>query len=70
MGLATPEAVGTLDALGVLNLDDPGPWPGEPQGKSAWTVDWDRVEEPLQREGGPTCHMALTAPGIGSVTSF
>lgn len=47
MGLATPEVVGTLDALDLLNLDDPGPWPGEPEGESAWTVDWTSVEEPL-----------------------
>jgi hypothetical protein len=50
MGLATPEVVGTLDALGLLNLDDPGPWPGEPEAESAWTVDWSRVEAPLRED--------------------
>lgn len=46
MGLATSEVVGTLDALGLLNLGAPGPWPGEPEDESAWPVDWDSVEEP------------------------
>lgn len=46
MGLATPEVVGTLDALGLLNLDDPALWPGEPDDETAWPVDWSSVEEP------------------------
>lgn len=50
MGLATPEVVGTLEALDLLNLDDPGLWPGEPEGESAWTVDWKSVEASNQRE--------------------
>jgi hypothetical protein len=45
VGLAIPEVVGTLDALDLLNLDDPGPWPGEPEGESAWPIDWTSVEE-------------------------
>jgi hypothetical protein len=49
MGLATPEVVGTLDALGLLNLDDPGPWPGEPEDESAWPVDWAGVEESVDQ---------------------
>jgi hypothetical protein len=52
MGLATPEVVETLDALDLLDLDAPGPWPGEPDGRdSAWSVDWRSVEEPLDQEG-------------------
>jgi hypothetical protein len=50
MGLGTPEVVGTLEALGLLNLDDPGPWPGEPENESAWPVDWAGVEEPTGPE--------------------
>lgn len=49
VGLATPEVVGTLDALNLLNLDEPGPWPGEPEGESAWIVDWASVEERIDR---------------------
>jgi hypothetical protein len=44
MVLATPEVVETLDALDLLDLDAPGPWPGEPEGGSAWSIDWRRVE--------------------------
>jgi hypothetical protein len=47
MGLATPEVVETLDALDLLDLGAPGPWPGEPEGHSAWSIDWPRVEETL-----------------------
>jgi hypothetical protein len=50
VGLAIPEVVGTLDALDLLNLDEPGPWPGEPEGESAWPIDWTSVEE---RRGQP-----------------
>ncbi len=51
MGLATPEVVGTLDALNLLDLDAPGPWPSEPEGESAWSIDWPRVEEPWGQRG-------------------
>ena len=50
MGLATPEVVGTLDALDLLDLDGPGHWPGEPDGESAWAVDWPRAEESWRRD--------------------
>jgi len=39
VGLETPEVVGALDAIGLLNLGDLGPWPGEPEGENAWGVD-------------------------------
>lgn len=46
MGLTTPQAVETLAALDLLDLDTPGPWPGEPEGESAWSIDWTAAEEP------------------------
>jgi len=55
VGLAIPEVVGTLDALDLLDLDEPGPWPGEPEGESVRPIDWTSVEKrPGQRETGLT----------------
>ena len=51
MGLTTPQVVETLHDLGLLELENPGPWPGEPQGESVWQVDWSAVEAPLDNGG-------------------
>ena len=77
MGLATPEVVDTLDALDLLDLGAPGPWPGEPDEEGAWPVDWPGVEEswrahgtftkqPVGRNWGPARQDLLSRAG-GSV---
>jgi len=35
--------VGTLIDMDLIDLDEPGPWPGEPEGYSVHAVDWSAV---------------------------
>jgi len=45
-GLSTAEVLDTLDASDALELDEPGPWPEDPD-EEAWAladIDWTAVE--------------------------